>query len=1122
MNCDEEDLMMKDNNIMIYRDREADYGLFIKVFHGEFYDVYVHPDDSFYLPERDRASLEARANFYKLYGKDDEQYEMLFIEKPGINPVLEHMLGLPFEVMREKDAEGNEYTKDLQAIMNSIRYRKDIIREDPRFSLGYISAGSSEYKETINHFIEKGFYVLEVLKILHLGDQYPKPIPFYINDDVLDPAYKDTSHIADKIVVYSSQHDIIINQEEYLQYYLPFNNLSWTEIWLKLIDLIEQGKDGIRTLNPSREERIQRQLISSLRLCFEEILTAEFQKFLSYKRLPFSDIFRCVPDCELFCMHDEYYRSISHGAALDMIATTEMKYIDSEEGVKRKERRTYHFYKSDLIYLEQNFDRIKACCIRNKKNANDRIIPSVFISLLGLPYHALEDVEFFDFDNGTKEQFVSIYAKKAISDSKCLQRDYYEILLDRKLYDNFRFFINLKKCFFEDFTITNRYFFASQPIYTADRTENSLWVYELNTYFFRSEKFAALFTRGLIEGEITKICTEIQMAEDGKRIDAKKLFNNFLQFTSFLNQGYRSDEAYLACDQDVRYYTIDLYNILLVNCFNTLSKSKSFKSYKRAISADNKDRTYMMYDPSLKYPYILKGREYLAYKASLKDDIIHVDSRSLFSLQNRSMLNNNFGLDPAAIAAFESDDLGLPRKNNNPLENLMAGKKLIVEDSISLFNKKHVEILKRDIMLRDVLETQDFMSPEVCPFQNLDETGDFKILPQHIYDVYDRDLGDLFIFVTCIYDHVPFYFADLGEREYTKKQEAQIFSMIYDYATSSSEEFGSPDLRKTFDQNLLRAASTASENCIFDLDFFSSFNIIYKNNEFIALGKTFCAYSADGSKFLFEREDIHRLAILLNRLRAVDYFPKKKLKTAFVTVQSGVPYTLMVKLQKYLSKLKNNDVVTDESLIELFGGYTETIHDMSDLPYPKAFFITMKGSVNNINSSSAFRREMLNSGLYYYPEQFFFDAEGVRTHPSLSPVQKEYHLHDRVLLIPEFLTDLQSFLHPSQHLFHTLLKDFFERCFDYPAQKVTEGKIALLALYDKRPDFIADFISDQQEYNDPFRHRQDRKKLMEYIPEEASSRMKSASEMIELLIAFSLYVLDSIKSIKAKLYLKDK
>ena len=707
---------------------KSDYRYMIE---GGFYTVYTNGDGDFHMAKEDEKSLHARASFYKKFICNDKY--PFFNRKYGIdkdvhadNENLIQVLGLPEEVTYEKKGDIIHYL-NADEILSRIHFDENIHpkynRPDKEDS-SILETNDPSLISLINHLIENGFYILNPERFMDVSSLSENGyMPLYIDEELIPDwllKEKETSH---KLVMDFVNDPFLITRDVFIEHFAPLDRMS----------INEKAKLAFDRQNEGITDAGRKEMIIALRRYFLALARKLANDFYNEK-FNIRGIFGFTVLDHDFEFIDAYHRYVYLGSRFDMYAQRIRNITLGEDGNIRQDFEVgpYLLDSKNKKKVGIAFRCVKKYFLRHKEYA---FLPCVFLRMMGLPYPAFETVKYIDLERIDEKAFVRLFifdmfvsytnfglilTTLSLEGNQISMKDwntripYYmkESASEQTFISNFSGFMNIgynNFLFFHEKSRTgklNQLFGGETLVYKEAYNNFEDSCNKLHKSFPQSESLKSFL---------------ISQDRNGVLVVIRKYFE-------YLCSGLDSLEAKREIQKETD-VDFTIMHFLINMAFFFILEPTADKFIKRI--ADNRLSnpdplilTETFYDPYLKYPYVIRGRNFTAYGD--KDGNYYLDEddkeaiRNLIRLYETRFNHHEYQAFPYTIDAFgkdipkfyESDDypddklsllqfLGLPiHIFNTLLLKKVCVENLFFEKNISMYHeKRHLKLLKEDTSL---------------------------------------------------------------------------------------------------------------------------------------------------------------------------------------------------------------------------------------------------------------------------------------------------------------------------------------------------------------------------------------------------------------------------------------
>lgn len=708
-----------------------------------FYDVYVK-DNRFYISKDSEKSILARFDFYYNEIKNNI-YPVYFdddVKLANEETKFQQVIGLPSEVLFTTDNK----IKSQKEILSSITFTDDL-------KVDFNEDGTRE-ANAINYLIEHGIYFLDIddenlfesdgFLIDHAEINYP----IFIDESKLDEDILEEKETVEKIFMdFSSPY--ILDDEGLKLVNKHFASASLSSLARSVF------VENYAFPNPFSNQEIplvKRGVLTVYKRFFVALVMKNLNKY--YNSIEgFKNNYSGMSVLD----HDMNFafsksRFIYFGQNFNMYADAKRK-IYLEDGIVKEKigHDDYFFDHADKKYIGKYFDFVVKSYHINHKEVN--MMPFEILNMMGLPYPALKYVQYFDFEHGSKKDFLKLLPfKEDISPEK------HEIHLPRKYDTGFLVLPYENKCR-DNLIFYNRkllkkgiYFtdlsFGNPNIYKDMRLITSMSSYKFFNCFFDNDEIEQEMRSGL-SSLYTDVVKRIDDIDDSYRDDLFSVIHDYSSIVdgkriiSFINKAFKelnSGEMFnlianrFAYNEDknvVVKLTDDATSDEYLNVYQFLLKLivEYLKQHTDFYGMDLSSRLYYQsmsmfrdeyfLDPYLPIPDVYRGRNFIAYRDETGIYFDSDDKDAIYNLfeiyqhlKNSDKYIYKYISSPISIYSGEKlteidadcyNFLGLPEiflyyNHFDTPKNLL--KVIQFKDNISLYNQKnHHSLLSQDIQL---------------------------------------------------------------------------------------------------------------------------------------------------------------------------------------------------------------------------------------------------------------------------------------------------------------------------------------------------------------------------------------------------------------------------------------
>jgi len=687
-----------------------------------FYDVFTDGHGDYHMAREYRDSLWMRIQFYEnqiLY------HPYPVFENNGVKvlagsreDVLKQVLGLPDEMYYRKDPQTQkDVLLGTAEIFHRIRFEDGLFEgygKIPPYLSPEEMLSRDDFAVTgaVNALVAKGFYLMDPSQIFSLLD--PEiPFPIYVDGKLLRQEGYDVDITPEELLISFTINPTMVTREGFIREYQGIRNKSVEELAQMAFAPIPEGIDVSR-----------RQLIYALRGHFfgiaREILNEYFERdYFIYNFLAPSVLKKNIGHDFAPCPY------VACGRRFPLLAQ-DFRVVEEKDGqaVETFHPTNYALRKGDSHKLLFSYSAVHRFF---EKNPQYRYLPALYVALMGLPYEAFRYVQYFDFENGTAEQFLACFP---VVDSGMGFRGSYPIPLSDDLgllvygkgNDDLYFFLREKEG--NDFYISNYFSFAERkdvPYFLVGKPEGSNAQDALaGSYPFYSEVLSEME-----KNEPEAAHSWLPLLRAFLLADEKNgVLPTIQKFFDLLQEGVLSTEAAKTALE--KNPGLDWRQFLL---FVDQALLDAFREDQRQEKQESELPDFwvgeeVFYDPLLPLPYVHRGRYFLGYSEK-PDSEVYLDEGDLELLVNLVSIFMRyfekqgsfdypdvvFNVEMVRTMSF-TNELGLAAFLGVPISAVNSNKKpggsLLTRKGISLFDRKdHQRMIAKDRLFRRVVLFRD-------------------------------------------------------------------------------------------------------------------------------------------------------------------------------------------------------------------------------------------------------------------------------------------------------------------------------------------------------------------------------------------------------------------------------
>ncbi len=1046
---------------------------------SSFYTVYSNGQGDYHMPKEDEKSLEERIYFYEKI-IDKENYPVygksgLSREKNPLREVLHQVLGLPMELL--VDENGQEL--HTEAILSRIHFEEDLYQKKiQKYDLddSILESDSPILIQLINYLIENGFYLLNPERVLNFNNlDDSNYYPFYIDERKIEEKENYEIETAHKLIMDFDSIAYVIKADDFQKFYAPLDSLS----------LAEKAHMAFFERSFDNDIYIQGRNIDLKRYFYSlaiQVINRFFRERYSVRGL--AGFTALDHDFETWQTQERF---IYLGVRVDMYCTNYRQFEKKEDGNIHQTYRpsNYVFDTSRRNDLRRLFDLTKKYL---KKNGFARVVPSVFLKIMGLPYPAFLKAQYFDFEEGDASSFLKLF-----DFIHCIEFDEYGLFLT--MVTSYGKQISLK----EDDENSVIYYLKKKknPTFLVTNPHAFFDAYDNLTLFSFDDKKDSVLSRivrgdsqtyrKLFEDFLSRINTPSSSlslpTEDFKAFFVNYEKNGILSpIKDFFLKMQDGDLNLTALLEVTNQYRINQYlmNILLMMVLSShlIGVAKKYirhhaESEKGIILANQGE---VFHDPYHPYPLIVKGRFFYLYPVTNDTILIDADDMVLFEKAVGIFLSSaDKSLDfPYSMKAFGrevidlfhthdldglAEMIGVPKVLQGNQFFSDFSEKIQVVDGLSFYHMPdHRELLKED---------ESLYQPLILS----------RLLKRGIYLVGTKSEKTVILKDTTQEDPILEY--------YTKESLIRYYCFEQKNLCASEErrkkyiEYGkmsSSLLKKNFIDALFNKGlydledidipllfggdlSTALYQATY-LELFPEqikeyrYLLSYRQGDyFVAGGINFNGFSLDGKigSFCFAKEDALAFITAWNHLPLVKGINEKNHRYRIIQALSclGIPIVMVDSLFEILKK-KKGQMLTLEDI-----PYLEIPSIRLEYGYDD-FFSMKKGNPKKMVEATSLYQALRRKGLFCYLD-YEFDIDQKTMKSSIG--ERKYLVLDQVEGI------VKDFLFPTEMDFMNRI-DRFAATFDLNEPGTREFlfyfKEFLVFSYRRNPNFIKDVINQCQ------------------------------------------------------------
>ena len=1069
------------------------------VLKGAFYYVFSNGEDDFHMSVNDKESLIERLYFYNHYISKDKY--PIYSSKYGLvkdsilmNEIFKQVLGLPFEVMVRQRPNQDPQLLSGEEILSRIHFEENLEHgySRPHLSPMILSSNHPCVIDAINELVAKGFYCLNPERIYNLdhlseGNYYP----FYIDVKKMEETFQGEIFNSHKLIMDFVSNPFEITKDVYFRFFEPLDHKTKEELVAIAFDrkVKEDISDG------EREMRL------ALRRYFLALVRQVLNRFFMKKYHERGLLGFTVLDHDFEGITFQH-RMIYQGQHYDMYASQYRCFEKQGNEIIQIYRPTnYVFDQEDKKKLIQAFNTIQSYFIKHREYM---FLPSLFLKMMGLPYPAFEIAKYFDYEHGNSTAFISLFNfKEDIS----YKRN--GLILTLLLEDGNQ--------------LSMKYWNSPIPYYLKYLEKIGLYV--SNIYAFNNQNFPPFLLtysgknkklESILHGDVTLYQNALAVFE--KQIDFSSAgmlaqlenIKDFLvrdqvngtlisidAFFTSLCEGLDSNEAFERIKEKIRIdvYTFRVFlNMVFIYCYgepagrqiNNLMSDSLGRLFKNLSIGEQ------FYDEWIDYPYVYKGRNFIAYSKDNKN--FYFDEKDKKAIKNLLKIYDHYFAQsfsfPFTLHAFgrelhyeyteiELDEmkrakfLGLPQCVLNQIDlRQEILPQLQFKRNISLLSyDDHKALLAKDYSLHYPLIFSEMARQGLYLNGRLNYPTPIYALKEELNDSLKYYLS--FDFVMIQLTGLSFNkFITPTVKEISSltptKFEKQFFAPLYgetrnDYVSSDDDpmticalNYGA-DLMHAYYQVIYHEFFHNSEYHHYLLSCF-------ENDYYLSLGHNFYAYSLQNivSSFALLEEDkqpfLDAYQFVLNNFMTIR---KKEERARLITYHLGLPVALVCSI--YHKILQKDFKLIDEDVPTLSHFVVEAKPRLS---YDGILAMHEPKSTDYFSSTELYHQALLE-GFFVYPDSQLIFPALLNPKTMADEIDKIADLISTqyVAVLPNQKDVVKSLLHPNEILFNYMVKDFiqsYDEITNLYSDLLFYVQEMLIYGYHKDKDFIIQSINTLQ------------------------------------------------------------
>lgn len=784
-------------------------------FRGNGFTLYTNDFDTFYVSENDYLAIKNRIkciedNFGYWSTLDFNEYKKLIKE----------MLLLPESLLTDKILKGplkktilphiSEFSTIEDENRNSINFYNSFLMRN-----GYPFLHYSDFKGEPLYFLFQKFEVDDRFEYLQAN----------YNGDINDVRVKEKENIISfPFTDYKTNNSL---SYFYINFYS--NNLPITNYEMSLFNQIKEdfnNKDYMSILSSNikcgREFKYNLSYYIYYK-CYDLIQNFSIYKN-RYDKLEMYDYpkldYKIISNNTTTYFKDESTRYV--GLLFDMYCFEKVYSINKSENrnykyIENFELETFYLPKNQIENLKFVFKSVQKIF----RNFNKPIIAENFIKMMGLPYYALLYCEYFNFLDGSEDDFISLFNFKDISDNY-LRNDSYITNTGSDAKDK-----SFNIALFSRYMVTNGVYITS-----FNRFMN---------YSIEDDRIYILFDKSKIKDEFIKII-------DG---DCSYI-NSLVDISSNKYKTHEKPSIIKILSQLFEVLSDEKNNVDIINNPDLLTKDKDYSLIEKKCILNNVNHK------------IKDLFSYLNEGVHLKNCLIQFD----FTIQERNIFSHHFN---EVINSYGHKVIAnIKKKLNKKVKNKFLINSLTFKTNdkeIEFFFSKNFYIFKIgknyyiDEVINNYLSSIDDKEKEsFSEYKN--NIGKIKIY-RHVKNsplfylinylgftndyVYKKYL--VFLFKNHVFsNHKGDYIYDNLMKFYS---EVELLTSFIKLENDHYKQLDSTDIKNIFEFDYINNYLFNNNDCILYYDY----KEFKKERFYIARGRIFNAFSVDMKRFYFDIDD---------------------------------------------------------------------------------------------------------------------------------------------------------------------------------------------------------------------------------------------------------------------------
>lgn len=931
------------------KDKYTKYSTLIKT---GFYNIYSDGPNDYHMALEDKESIFERAYFYKKYISHLKEYPLYTknniqtTSNPNSLECMLQVLSLPPEIFYV-EINGKKQQLSIDEALARIHFENFLINNYDKsltFNNEVTSQNSIANIQLINYLLKHGIFFHDI-DLLFYKEINRIKYPVFLDINKIPSYFLRKVTKEELLLNYSSNYRGKISLNQYRQ--------SFTDLTPKNIDRFFTFAFKDETKDDQR--------------AFKNALQNYFITLLSKVA---SDFYKNYYDSSLFISNElnintkikDKYHLYFFGNSFNMVQ--EEKYI-----VKGTDKLSLTYNKSDYLFLKSNKERIKFAykLIHNhfKMHPEYKFSSIFFAYYMGLPYQALNNCLYFDFEKGTADDFINLYS--FAEHENCLSSYFSNafrtetiIALDEK-HDIDTYYSYSANAFTQSLNDDNLYFLSEQVIENSEILKDNTKLIEDFLYLYKDEHFLIDILSHNPRSGYFLIKEIIILLNDGYSIknvaELKSL--PYLELDKFINKLYEYLNNYTT---NIR---ASFYNSNSELSDDSLAIKNAYLGNKNLIFY--KDNKYYFAKEDKE---ILTIYEKLYNKYFLKTNIKYNPADKFFlGLKSVTSIKNSEKNIYKAIAVT-----GLEKDKIYSL-NLDFNKDIVPQltfiDGCDFFDEKHQEIIKANDELLNIQITRNLLKKGIyLKKEFMEEDVPFYYLEDRLPDEYKFYFSYSFLFILFCQNYIFNHQVSLKKERFLASEE-NFKKLIIDLLDNNENKkypyyiyMLREDLKNMFYYSEKEKITSIPSKYFLDNYYDKKLNL------YVRPGTIFNSFSKTGieDSFFFKEEDRSKINLAV---QASSIYPYKlqtdDLIIAENAIMTGLPLKTIVEIFAIATKRMEPKIIYRFENIKI---------DDSEINISS--FYTLTSTYDNFINSSYFKKILINDGIFYF--DYCYDIYSDETH----------------------------------------------------------------------------------------------------------------------------------------------